>query len=189
MTNKTDTDVAAIKAGACEVAAIKADGGKPRMDLIAPEALMALGCVLDFGAKKYAARNWEKGMSWGRVHAAVMRHLMAWQGGQDMDEESGMPHLWHALTGIHFLVAYEVRGSGDDDRSPYAIYKLEQDDPPEDFDEQKFIEDVVGRDPCAPPQNVAKVRPHAEDLEWIEEGEDDWDQYERRRIRYGAMSQ
>jgi hypothetical protein len=61
-------------------------------------------------------RNWELGMSWGRVFAALMRHMWAWWGGQKTDAETGMSHLWHAACCLAFLVAYEQRKSGVDDR-------------------------------------------------------------------------
>ena len=54
---------------------VKFDQDKPRMDLIPPETVEALAAVLTYGAKKYEDRNWEKGMSWGRVYGALMRHL------------------------------------------------------------------------------------------------------------------
>lgn len=68
-------------------------------------------------------RNWEQGMSWGRVFAALMRHMWAWWRGEDKDPETGESHLWHAGCCIAFLIAYEARGVGTDDR-----YKAE--DPP-----------------------------------------------------------
>ena len=95
----------------------KDDGGKARMDLIPPEALFALAAVLGFGASKYAPRNWEKGMSWGRVFAALMRHMWAWWRGEKKDPETGFSHLWHALACISFLVAFEERSTGTDDRA------------------------------------------------------------------------
>lgn len=95
----------------------KDDTGKPRMDLIPPEALYALGRVLEYGARKYADRNWEKGFAWGRSVAALKRHLSAWEAGQGCDQESGMPHLWHVLTNAAFLLAFEARGVGTDDRA------------------------------------------------------------------------
>lgn len=105
---------------------VKNDSGKCRLDLIPPEAIFALGEILTFGATKYADRNWEKGMSWGRVFGALMRHSWAWWGGQgpttksflfgDLDAETGKSHLWHALCCIAFLVAYEERNLGTDDR-------------------------------------------------------------------------
>lgn len=94
----------------------KFDHDKPRHDLIPPEALTALGDVLGMGADKYGARNWEHGMAWGRPYAALLRHLLAWWGGEDRDPESGLSHLHHVLTNAAFLVAYEARGIGTDDR-------------------------------------------------------------------------
>jgi hypothetical protein len=95
---------------------VKYDKDKLRLDLIPPEAIIAIGSVLTFGAKKYNPRNWEKGMDWGRVYAALQRHLTAWQAGETNDEESGMPHLWHAACCIVFLLTYEQRGIGEDTR-------------------------------------------------------------------------
>jgi hypothetical protein len=94
----------------------KDDGEKPRYDLIPPEAVDGLARVLTFGAAKYAPRNWELGMSWGRVFAAAMRHLWAWWRGEAKDPETGMSHLWHAQCCLAFLIAYEARQTGTDDR-------------------------------------------------------------------------
>lgn len=94
----------------------KFDADKIRMDLIPPEAVTALAAVLTFGAKKYADRNWEKGMGWSRPFGALMRHMWAWWGGEQKDPETGYSHLWHALCCIAFLVTYEQRKIGVDDR-------------------------------------------------------------------------
>lgn len=94
----------------------KDDQGKPRMDLLPPELLTAVSMVLGFGAEKYEPRNWEQGMSWGRVFAALMRHMWAWWSGEKADPETGYSHLWHAGCCLAFLIAYEQRKIGDDDR-------------------------------------------------------------------------
>lgn len=94
----------------------KDDGGKPRHDLIPPELNDAVARVLTFGADKYGERNWEKGMRWGRPFAALMRHLWAWWRGEARDRETGMSHLWHAACCLTFLIAYEERREGTDDR-------------------------------------------------------------------------
>lgn len=104
----------------------KQDGGKPRMDLLAPEFLFGTANVLTFGAAKYDERNWEKGMSWGRVFGALMRHMWAWWGGAgpsrtnfvfgETDDETGYSHLHHAACCLMFLIAYEERKIGTDDR-------------------------------------------------------------------------
>ena len=94
----------------------KQDAGKPRMDLIAPEMLFGVAEVLDFGARKYAERNWERGISWGRCFGAMMRHMWAWWRGEACDPETGFSHLSHAACCLMFLMAYEARGVGADDR-------------------------------------------------------------------------
>ena len=94
----------------------KDDQDKIRMELIPPELLEAVGDILTFGAKKYADRNWEHGMKWSRPFGALMRHMWAWWRGEDKDPETGRSHLWHAACCISFLVAYEARGDGEDDR-------------------------------------------------------------------------
>lgn len=96
----------------------KDDAGKSRVDLIPPEAIFALGDVLGFGATKYKPRNWERGINYGRVFGAAMRHMWAWWRGEQNDPETGMSHLWHALTCITFLVAYESRGMDQFDDRP-----------------------------------------------------------------------
>lgn len=95
---------------------VKADAGKPRTDLLPYDALLSVAAVLDFGARKYAERNWEKGMAWGRLVAALLRHLWAWCGGQDIDAESGHHHLAHMACCALMLLALVQRRVGRDDR-------------------------------------------------------------------------
>jgi hypothetical protein len=94
----------------------KDDDGKPRFDLLPPEFLEDTAKVLTFGAMKYQPRNWEKGMAWGRVFGAMMRHMWSWWRGQKLDPETGLPHLAHAACCVAFLMAFEARGVGKDDR-------------------------------------------------------------------------
>lgn len=94
----------------------KDDGGKDPWDLLPWDAVRCIVRVLGFGARKYAPRNWEKGMAWSRCYSALMRHMTAWWEGERQDPETGMSHLWHAGCCILFLIAYELRGVGDDDR-------------------------------------------------------------------------
>ncbi|WP_273721794.1 dATP/dGTP diphosphohydrolase domain-containing protein [Bartonella sp. ML71XJBT] len=96
----------------------KNDDGKPRVDLIPPLALMEIGRVLEFGAKKYGANNWRNGMHWSRFHGAALRHLLAWFGGESKDAESDLSHLAHAACCLLFLMECEAQQIGCDDR-PY----------------------------------------------------------------------
>lgn len=61
-------------------------------------------------------RNWEKGMAWHRPFGALMRHMWAWWRGESDDPETGYSHLAHAACCIAFLLAYECRAIGTDDR-------------------------------------------------------------------------
>lgn len=94
----------------------KDDSEKNRLDLLSPWATEGLGRVLTHGAKKYADHNWRKGMDWSRLIAAAKRHLLAFEKGEDIDPESGHPHIDHAAACIHFLSEYQKLGNGIDDR-------------------------------------------------------------------------
>jgi len=97
---------------------LKFDSDKIRMELLPPELLTNTAQVLTFGANKYADRNWELGMDWSRVYGALMRHLWAWWNPlqSSKDEETGFSHLSHASACLTFLMAYEERNVGKDDR-------------------------------------------------------------------------
>ena len=95
---------------------VKFDTGKRRVDLVPTEAINALADVLTAGAVKYGEHNWRHGMDWSRVYSAAQWHMLAFWGGDDIDEESGMPHLWHAITNLAFLVSYQALSVGRDDR-------------------------------------------------------------------------
>lgn len=94
----------------------KDDGNKVRYELLPPEFLDGVAQILTFGAVKYEDRNWEKGMKWSRVFGALMRHLWAWWANSGPDPETGKSHLWHAGCCLAFLIAYEQRKTGQDDR-------------------------------------------------------------------------
>ena len=87
----------------------KDDVGKPRFDLLPPEVLEQITAILTGGAEKYGARNWEQGMSWGRLFAAAQRHQWRFWSGAEMDEESGLPHLAHAIVSLMFLLEFANR--------------------------------------------------------------------------------
>jgi len=83
----------------------KHDAQKPRLDLIPAEALVGMGEVLGFGAEKYDAHNWRKGIDHSRLFAAAQRHLWQYWNGDTLDDESGLNHLKHAMTNIAMMLA------------------------------------------------------------------------------------
>lgn len=97
---------------------IKHDDGKAGWDLLPMDAVDCVARVLTYGKLKYAARNWEKGMAWGRLIGAAMRHIAAFMGGEEIDPESKEHHLAHAACDVLFVLAYVLRKVGIDDRKP-----------------------------------------------------------------------
>lgn len=84
----------------------KSDQDKERTDLLSIAALESVAKVLTHGAKKYGARNWEKGIAWSRCYGAALRHLFAWWRKEDQDPETHLSHLAHATTNLMFLLEY-----------------------------------------------------------------------------------
>ncbi len=94
----------------------KHDEGKPLLALLPVEALVEVGKVMTFGAKKYTAHNWRGGFAYTRVASAALRHLFARISGKDVDEESGLSHLAHAVCCVLFLLTFQLTNTGTDDR-------------------------------------------------------------------------
>ena len=92
----------------------KNDENKPDFSLLHPPAIIYLVKVLTFGAKKYGADNWKVVPNMKkRYFAATQRHLWAWYGGENTDDESGMPHLAHALASLFILFSFCLLESED----------------------------------------------------------------------------
>jgi hypothetical protein len=102
--------------------AVRHDQGKPMPELLSPVAMMGIARVLEFGARKYAANNWRKGMSWSRCVASLLRHTFKFMAGEDVDKESGLPHVDHMACNVMFLQEYFRTKKDLDDR-----FKIEGD--------------------------------------------------------------
>jgi hypothetical protein len=90
--------------------------GKLPMDLVPPNAIKAMASVLDYGSRKYKKRNWESGANYSVPYASLMRHLMSFWNGENLDPESKLPHTYHILMNAAMLVEYELMGEQFDDR-------------------------------------------------------------------------
>jgi hypothetical protein len=95
---------------------IKHDESKRRMDLVPTSLVSSVARILEFGARKYGDNNWRKGLKWSRVYAALQRHLADFWEGNDLDSESGLPHLYHAACNIAFLIEFYDKRKDLDDR-------------------------------------------------------------------------
>lgn len=94
----------------------KLDLGKTRMDLLDPLWLEEVAKVMTFGATKYDAHDWRKGIQFSRVLAALLRHVFAILKGQDRDAETGLLHSAHASANLMFLTNFYTSHPEFDDR-------------------------------------------------------------------------
>lgn len=100
--------------------AVKNDKDKPRMFLLPTKALVPIAEVMTYGAKppKYNEFNYKEndGLDWDRMYSALMRHMAAWNDGEDDDPESGYSHLAHAGCCIMILLDLVNSNIGKDTR-------------------------------------------------------------------------
>jgi hypothetical protein len=94
----------------------KHDGGKPDLSLCPRVALEAMAKALMFGEQKYGRYQYLMGFESHRLIAAALRHLTAWQDGEDIDADSGNSHLAHALASIAMLLDCQDKGTLKDTR-------------------------------------------------------------------------
>jgi hypothetical protein len=94
----------------------KFDTDKPPMDLLDRHALEQIARVLAFGAGKYDRHNWRGGIRYSRLLAAALRHLHAFNDGEDKDPETGLSHIAHAGCCVMFLLWMEQARPDMDDR-------------------------------------------------------------------------
>jgi Domain of unknown function (DUF5664) len=76
---------------------------KPLLELIPSWAMFAYGWIMEAGARKYAARNWEKGMPISRYISSAQRHLEQYKAG--LRDEA---HLWQALWNVGGAIHTQV---------------------------------------------------------------------------------
>lgn len=82
-----------------------------------PLALREYGKVCSYGSNgKYAQNNWRLGFQWSLSANAMLRHYLAWVGGEDLDPESGLHHMAHAMWHCAVLVQYATDHPELDDR-------------------------------------------------------------------------
>lgn len=94
----------------------KFDAGKIRTDLLPIKPLELVAEVLSAGALKYGANNWREGFIWSRLYGAALRHIFAWQDRRELDEETGISHLAHGVCCLLFLLEFQAKNLGEDDR-------------------------------------------------------------------------
>jgi len=77
--------------------------GKIKWSLVSWKALEPMVKVLMFGANKYSANNWKKGLKYSEITESLQRHLNAFVEGENDDPESKLSHIGHILCNAMFL--------------------------------------------------------------------------------------
>lgn len=86
----------------------KADAGKEELCLVPRRIIWGIARVRMFGNSKYHDPESWRSVEIERYRNAAFRHFLAYleePGG--VDQESGLPHLWHLACNISFLCELE----------------------------------------------------------------------------------
>ncbi len=82
---------------------VKYDNGKPKHSLLPSGIMNGVLNVMGFGAQKYEKDNWKKCENMSTWYDGCHRHLEQFWEGMDLDEESGLSHIDHAMCNLVFL--------------------------------------------------------------------------------------
>lgn len=95
----------------------KFDGDKPDYSLLPFDAIKPVVQVLTVGAKKYEPDNWRRVKNANqRYVAAALRHVAAYQCGEINDDETGLPHIAHAVCCLLFILGKKDHEKDDSGR-------------------------------------------------------------------------
>ncbi len=118
---------------------------KPTMANISAAVMAEVGVGMHEGARKYGSHNYRVTKVFASTyHAAMLRHIFAYWEGEDIDPDSGVPHISKLIACASVLRDAEIQGMLIDDRPPKTpkCHKAFV---------QKLMDDVMERHPeCVP---------------------------------------
>lgn len=100
-------------------------GTKINTDLVPFELVIAAAVGLGLGEYKYAARNFEKGLSYKSLINSLERHCKALKDGETLDPDTGIPHYMLIASSTAMLVHNIMQGVIVDDRAPPKQARLD----------------------------------------------------------------
>lgn len=90
---------------------------KVQLNLVPPASVIYQALAMEDGERKYGPFNWRQNKVIASIYvAAALRHIYAWQDGEDDAADSGKPHLGHALACLGIIVDAKETGNLIDDR-------------------------------------------------------------------------
>jgi hypothetical protein len=90
--------------------------GKPKMCLIPEEALFGAATVFTDAEQTHGSYNYRYGLYWTDILDALTRHVLKFQAGIELDEDSGRPNTWHILANAMMLEYLRVHHTDKDNR-------------------------------------------------------------------------
>jgi len=87
--------------------AMRFNTGKPQWSLVHFKSLEPMIRVLEFGALKYAPKNWQKPMPLDQILESMQRHLASIFDGEEVDSESGISHMGHIMCNAMFYIYHK----------------------------------------------------------------------------------
>ena len=90
----------------------KDDTGKRKLSLVPRKIIWDIAAIREYGTEKYGdPDNWKK-VEPQRYRDAAFRHFLKYlDDPEGLDEESGLPHLWHLACNIAFLCEMEDKNN------------------------------------------------------------------------------
>lgn len=91
---------------------LRYNSGKVKFGLIPGHWTRVLAQILTVGAKKYAPRNWEKGLVHSEILDSLHRHLDSFLKGERYDPETKCHHLGHVAWNALALMTMDLKNLG-----------------------------------------------------------------------------
>lgn len=108
----------------------EAGAKKPGVSTFPMKVLFEAAAATKHGADKYGPFNWRDTPVQATAYFdAALRHLTAWFEGEDLDPDSGLPHLAHVIAGIAVFRDAQLHGSWIDDRPKTRPSPVDNDRP------------------------------------------------------------
>jgi hypothetical protein len=98
------------------MSAVKFDQNKPDYSLLTPAMLEPMTRALMYGEHKYSRGNFRQGFENVRLTSAALRHIFAYLNREDLDPESHVSHLGHAMAALAMLLDNVAEGVSTDVR-------------------------------------------------------------------------
>ena len=92
---------------------VKETKGKLRWTLIPLLSLKEVVKVLEYGATKYSADNWQK-VEKEKYKEALWRHWIAYQEGETYDPETGLHHVAHLVCDGLFIIWFDLKSKSNE---------------------------------------------------------------------------